>query len=99
MSNVSAGSELVDQAGATMAEVVSSVRRVTQIVKDFHRAAQQQSEGIAQVNRAVAQMETVAQQNAALVESMSEASDELRDQGTQLMSAVDLFQLEAGACS
>ena len=99
VSSVGAGSKLVDQAGATMAEVVGSVRRVTQIVKDFHRVAQQQSEGIAQVNRAVAQMETVAQQNAALVESMSEASDELRNQGMQLMGAVDLFQLEAGACS
>ena len=80
-----------------MAEVVSSVRRVTEIVKDFHRAAQQQSDGIAQVSRAVEQMETVAQQNAALVESMSKASDQLRGQGTRLMSAVDLFQLEAGS--
>ena len=99
VSNVSAGSALVDQAGATMAEVVSSVRRVTEIVKDFHRAAQQQSDGIAQVSRAVEQMEAVAQQNAALVESMSKASDQLRGQGTQLMSAVDLFQLEAGSCA
>ncbi len=81
VSNVSAGSALVDQAGATMAEVVSSVRRVTEIVKDFHRTAQQQSDGIAQVSRAVEQMETVAQQNAALVESMSKASDQLRGQG------------------
>ena len=91
VSNVSAGSELVDQAGVTMTEVVRSVRRVTDIVKDFHRAAQQQSLGIEQVNRAVAQMEEVTQQNAALVESMSESSDRLREQGEQLMDAVALF--------
>jgi hypothetical protein len=60
-------------------------------VKDFHRAAQQQSLGIEQVNRAVAQMEEVTQQNAALVESMSESSDRLREQGEQLMDAVALF--------
>ena len=99
VSNVSAGSALVDQAGATMAEVVSSVRRVTEIVKDFHRVAQQQSDGINQVSRAVAQMETVAQHNAALVDSMSQASDQLRSQGMQLMNAVDLFQLEADAAA
>ena len=93
VSNVSAGSVLVNQAGTTMAEVVSSVRSVTEIVKNFHRAAQQQSEGITQVNRAVTEMQSVARQNAALVESMSQASDQLRAQGAQLMSAVDLFQL------
>ena len=99
VSNVGAGSVLVNQAGATMAEVVSSVRRVTEIVKDFHRVARLQSDGIDQVSRAVAQMETVAQQNAELVESMSRASDQLRSQGMQLTSAVDLFQLEAGAAA
>jgi methyl-accepting chemotaxis protein len=94
--NVSAGSVLVNQAGTTMAEVVNSVRSVTEIVKNFHRAVQQQSEGITQVNRAVTQMQSVARQNAALVESMSRASDQLRAQGAQLTSAVDLFQLEEG---
>ena len=93
VNNVSAGSVLVNQAGTTMAEVVNSVRSVTEIVKNFHRAAQQQSEGITQVNRAVTEMQSVARQNAALVESMSRASDMLRAQGAQLMSAVDLFQL------
>jgi methyl-accepting chemotaxis protein len=93
VSNVSAGSVLVNQAGTTMAEVVNSVCSVTEIVKNFHRAVQQQGEGITQVNRAVTQMQSVARQNAALVESMSQASDTLRAQGAQLMSAVDLFQL------
>jgi methyl-accepting chemotaxis protein len=93
VSNVGAGSVLVNQAGTTMAEVVNSVRSVTEIVKNFHSSTRQQSEGITQVNRAVAQMQSVARQNAALVESMSQASDQLRAQGAQLMSAVELFQL------
>ena len=77
-----------------MAEVVSSGVRVTEIVKDFHRAAQQHSDGIAQVSRAVEANETVAQQNVALVESMSQGfRSAARHKGTQLMSAVDLFQL------
>lgn len=94
VSNVSAGSVLVNQAGTTMAEVVNSVRSVTGIVKNFHRAVQQQSDRITQVNRAVTEMQSVARQNAALVESMSRASDQLRAQGAQLTSAVDLFQRE-----
>ena len=68
-------------------------------MKDFHRVTQQQSDGIDQVSRAVSEMEKVAKQNHALVESMSQASDQLRSQGMQLMTAVDLFQLEADAAA
>ena len=93
VSSVNSGSELVDQAGATMSEVVSSVGRITQIVQDFHRATQQQSSGIDQVSRAVTEMEKAARQNHALVESMSRASDELRLKGKRLTDAVDLFEL------
>jgi methyl-accepting chemotaxis protein len=93
VSSVNSGSELVDQAGATMSEVVSSVGRITQIVQDFHRATQQQSSGIDQVSRAVTEMEKAARQNHALVESMSRASDELRLKGKALTDAVDLFEL------
>ena len=96
VSNVNSGSELVDQAGATMSEVVSSVGRITQIVQDFHRATQQQSSGIDQVSRAVTEMEKAARQNHALVESMSRASDELRLKGKRLTDAVDLFELGEG---
>ncbi|HEY5810433.1 MAG TPA: methyl-accepting chemotaxis protein, partial [Povalibacter sp.] len=82
--NVSEGSALVDKAGATMSEVVSSVQRVTDIVKDFHQAARQQSLGLDQVNQAVSQMQQMTQQNAELVDSMSQASAVLREQGDQL---------------
>jgi methyl-accepting chemotaxis protein len=93
--NVSVGNKLVDQAGATMAEVVGSVQRVTDMVKDFHRAAQQQSSGIDQVNQAVSQMETITQQNATLVESMARSSEQLRDQGSALMRAIAVCQIGA----
>ena len=93
VSSVNSGSDLVDQAGATMSEVVSSVGRITQIVQDFHRATQQQSSGINQVSSAVTEMEKAARQNHALVESMSRASDELRLKGKRLTDAVDLFEL------
>lgn len=97
VSNVSSGSALVGQAGATMSEVVTSVGRITQIVEDFHRASQQQSSGIGLVSRTVTEMEMAARQNRALVESMSRASDQLRLKGKRLTHAVDLFELgEAG---
>lgn len=96
VSSVNSGSELVDQAGATMSEVVSSVGRITQIVQDFHRATQQQSNGIDQVSHAVAEMEKSARQNHALVESMSRASDELRLKGQRLTDAVEVFEIGQG---
>ena len=77
-----------------MSEVVSSVGRITQIVQDFHRATQQQSNGIDQVSRAVAEMEKSARQNHSLVESMSRASDELRVKGKRLTDAVEVFEIE-----
>ncbi len=92
--NVSVGSKLVDQAGTTMSEVVSSVQRVTDIVKDFHRTAQQQTSGLDQVNQAVSQMESITQQNVTLVESMARSSEQLRQQGAELMQAIAVFEIE-----
>lgn len=94
VSSVSSGSALVDQAGATMAEVVSSVGRIMQIVEDFHLAAREQSSSIDQVSRAVTEMEEAAGQNRTLVESMSRASDQLGRKGRRLTAAVDLFELD-----
>ncbi|MFX4404350.1 methyl-accepting chemotaxis protein, partial [Acinetobacter baumannii] len=65
---VEAGSQLVAQAGSTMDEVVSSVRRVTDIVADITAASAEQSDGIVQVNQAIGLMDQATQQNAALVE-------------------------------
>ena len=89
------GSQLVEQAGRTMGEVVASVHRVTDIIDEISAASHEQSEGISQVNTAVAQMDEVTQQNAALVEEASAASDSLAEQARQLEQTVAVFRLAA----
>ena len=91
---MSTGSKLVGQAGATMIEVVDSVRRVTDIMGRISNASRAQTEGIAQVNQSIAQMEGVAQQNAALVEEAMAAAGSLRDQATALAQAVSIFTVQ-----
>jgi methyl-accepting chemotaxis protein len=89
------GSKLVDQAGATMGEVVSSVQRVSDIVREITAASQDQSIGIDQINQAIAQMDQVVQQNAALVEEAAAAAGSLEDQAATLLHAVSVFTIEA----
>ncbi|GAB3394749.1 methyl-accepting chemotaxis protein [Azotobacter armeniacus] len=89
------GSQLVEQAGKTMEEVVRSVHRVTDIVDEISAASHEQSEGIAQVNTAIAQMDEVTQQNAALVQEASAASASLAEQARHLEEAVAVFRLNA----
>ncbi|MES2321981.1 MAG: methyl-accepting chemotaxis protein [Pseudomonadota bacterium] len=89
------GSKLVEKAGSTMVEVVASVRRVTDIMGRITEASHSQSEGIVQVNRSIADMETVAQQNASLVEEAAAAAGSLRDQADALAGAVSIFILQA----
>jgi methyl-accepting chemotaxis protein len=91
---VDAGSRLVGQAGATMSEVVDSIRRVTDIVGEISTASQEQSAGIEQVTQAVAQMEQTTQQNAALVEEAAAASDSMQDQARKLADVVSVFKLD-----
>ena len=96
---VQAGSKLVSEAGATMDDVVSSVRRVTDIIGEITAASEEQSAGIAQVNQAITQMDQVTQQNAALVEEAAAAAGSLQDQAGILAQAVGVFRLgdrEAG---
>ena len=90
---VAAGSKLVDEAGATMEQVVDSVRKVTAIMADISVATNEQSDGIAQVNQALAQMDGVTQQNAALVEEAAAAAESLQDQATHLADVVSVFKL------
>ena len=90
---VEAGSRLVEQAGATMDEVVVSVKRVTDIMSEITTAGQEQSAGIEQVNRAIAGMDAVTQQNAALVEEATAASHSMQDQAAALARLVSVFQL------
>ena len=90
---VAAGSKLVDEAGATMEQVVDSVRKVTAIMADISVATTEQSDGIAQVNQALAQMDGVTQQNAALVEEAAAAAESLQDQAHHLAQVVGVFKL------
>ncbi|MEF7613574.1 methyl-accepting chemotaxis protein [Aquincola sp. MAHUQ-54] len=96
---VAAGTQLVDQAGTTMSEVVQSIGRVNQIMSDISRASAEQSAGVAQVGEAVSQMDQATQQNAALVEESAAAADSLRQQAQQLVQAVAVFKLQQGGGS
>ena len=90
---VDAGSALVGQAGATMQEIVASVKKVADIMAEITHASQEQSQGIEQVNQAVAQMDEVTQQNAALVEEAAAASEALQEQAINLAQVVSVFKL------
>jgi len=93
VAQVGAGSKLVEEAGSTMAEVVNSVRRVTDIVAEISSASQEQSQGIEQVNIAISQMDEVTQQNAALVEQAAAAAGSLQEQAEKLADTVSVFKL------
>ncbi|MGK5010540.1 methyl-accepting chemotaxis protein [Janthinobacterium sp. MDB2-8] len=90
---VNTGSALVDQAGATMEEIVASIRRVTDIMGDIANASHEQSAGIEQVNQAISQMDQVTQQNAALVEEAAAAASSLQDRAVELVDVVAVFRL------
>ncbi|KGM39847.1 hypothetical protein JY96_06870 [Aquabacterium sp. NJ1] len=92
---VEQGSELVDQAGATMTEVVSAIQNVNHIMGRISLASAEQSEGVAQVGQAVSQMDEATQQNAALVEQSAAAAESLKQQAQQLVQAVAEFKLTA----
>ena len=97
VSKVSDGSQLVGQAGTTMTELVDSVQRVTAILSDIAAASREQSSGIDQVNKAIAQMDEVTQQNSALVEQAAAAAGSLEEQARILVEAVSTFKLDASA--
>jgi methyl-accepting chemotaxis protein len=90
---VGAGSTLVERAGATMQQIVSSVGRVTDIMEEITAASREQSAGIEEVNRAIAQMDQVTQQNAALVEESAAAAGSMHEQATSLAHAVSAFKV------
>jgi len=93
---VGAGTKLVGQAGVTMDEVVSSVRRVTDIMSEIANASQEQSAGIEQVNHSIIEMDAMTQQNAALVEEAAAAAQSLQDQANELARVVSIFKLTEG---
>jgi methyl-accepting chemotaxis protein len=93
---VTQGTALVDQAGATMTEVVASIKHVTDIMGEISAASTEQSAGVAQIGEAVNQMDQATQQNAALVEESAAAAESLRTQATQLVQAVSMFEVGLG---
>ena len=94
---VEAGDRLVAQAGRTMDEVLSSIKRVAKIMADISNASREQSAGIEQVSLAVSQMDEVTQQNAALVEEAAAAAESLEEQAQALATAVSVFKVQAAA--
>jgi methyl-accepting chemotaxis protein len=92
------GTALVDKAGATMTEVVTSIKRVTDMVREISAASVEQSAGVSQVGEAVTQMDQATQQNAALVEESAAAAESLKVQAHQLVQAVAVFKLSQKAC-
>ncbi|KQW23949.1 methyl-accepting chemotaxis protein [Acidovorax sp. Root402] len=94
---VERGTALVDKAGATMTEVVSAIRRVTDIMGEISAASSEQSQGVSQVGEAITQMDQATQQNAALVEQSAAAADSLKTQAGQLVDAVAVFRLSDNA--
>ena len=90
---VAQGTVLVDQAGATMAEVVGAIKRVTDLMGEISAASSEQSQGVSQVGEAVSQMDQVTQQNAALVEEMAAAASSLKSQAQELVGTVAVFKL------
>ncbi|MFZ6819493.1 methyl-accepting chemotaxis protein [Undibacterium sp. Ji22W] len=91
---VGQGTRLVDSAGTTMQEVVQSVRRVSDIISEITAAGQEQSSGIDQINQAIMQMDSVTQQNTALVEEAAAASATLQEQAANLVHVVSVFKID-----
>jgi hypothetical protein len=93
VTKVEDGSKLVDQAGQTMEEIVTAVKRVTDIMAEIAAASQEQTSGIEQVNQAILQMDQTTQQNAALVEEAAAAAESMQEQAQSLTRAVSIFKL------
>jgi methyl-accepting chemotaxis protein len=91
------GNALVDRAGVTMTEIVSSIARVTDIMGEISAASTEQSSGVGQISEALAQMDQATQQNSALVEESAAAAESLRDQAQQLVQVVAVFKLDGVA--
>jgi len=89
---VEAGSNLVDEAGKTMDDIVMQVTRVTDLIAEIRSATEEQSSGVTQIDHAVSDLDNITQQNAALVEQSSAASDSLKQQAMRLVEAVSVFR-------
>ena len=95
--NVETGTTLADNAGRGMDDIVSQVKRVTDLIAEISAASAEQTQGISQVGDAVAQLDQVTQQNAALVEESAAAADSLKEQAARLAQVVQVFRISADA--
>lgn len=89
---IQAGNKLVEDAGLTMVEIVTSVKRATNIMSEITTASMEQTNGINQVNQAISQIDEITQQNAALVEEAAAAAVSLAEQAVKLSQAVSVFK-------
>ena len=92
---VDAGSKLVGEAGQTMERIVTGVDKVSRLITDMARAESSQSEGMAQIHQAIAQMDDMTQRNAALVEQAAAAAQSLQGQSSRLTESVKVFRIAA----
>ncbi|HEY6123942.1 MAG TPA: methyl-accepting chemotaxis protein, partial [Steroidobacteraceae bacterium] len=97
VARVDAGSKLVDESGRTLEDIVNAVKKVTDIVAEIAAASREQSSGIEQVNRAVMQMDQTTQQNAALVEEASAASQAIVEQAQALNVMIARYNVGDGS--
>ena len=93
------GTALVDRAGMTMTEIVTSIARVTDIMGEISAASTEQSTGVGQISEAIAQMDQATQRNAALVEESAAAAESLSDQARQLVQVVAVFKLDGATAA
>ncbi|MGB4066828.1 MAG: methyl-accepting chemotaxis protein [Nitrospira sp.] len=93
---VNDGSELVNQSGKTLEEIVNSVKRVTDIIAEISAASQEQAIGIDQVNRAIMAMDQATQQNVGVVEETANAAQSMQDQARELLQQVQAFKIAPG---
>ncbi len=94
IATVNAGSVLTSNAGATMAEVIASVARVTEVMDEISSTTREQNQGIGQVNQAVIQMDDITQQNAALVEQAAAAAINLAERTDSVAQSIGIFKLK-----
>jgi methyl-accepting chemotaxis protein-1 (serine sensor receptor) len=96
---VQAGSTLVGESGKTLAEIVTGVKKVTDIVAEMAAATEEQSSGIEQINHAISNMDSATQQNAALVEESTAAAKSMQQQASRLQELVSFFRFEGAAAA
>ncbi|RQV50769.1 methyl-accepting chemotaxis protein, partial [Burkholderia cenocepacia] len=89
---VESGARIVDGAGKTMEDIVTQVKRVSDLIAEISSSTAEQSTGVAQVDQAVVHLDNITQQNAALVEQSTAASESLKQQATRLVEAVNVFR-------